>query len=128
VDPDSRRVSVTVTDGRGRRIADGGLARWLAGIVPVRLQGEVAVALVSDVHIRKLNSQYRGQDYATDVLSFPAEDFRPFDRLRAAPSTVEGRLKPEATRLRAARYGEAGSVEWLAASGASSHPVLLVSV
>jgi probable rRNA maturation factor len=82
VDPDSRRVSVTVTDGRGRRIADGGLARWLAGIAPVRLRGEVAIALVPDPHIRKLNRQYRGKDYATDVLSFPAEDFR---------------LKPEAT-------------------------------
>jgi probable rRNA maturation factor len=76
VDPDSRRVSVTVTDGRGRRIADGGLARWLAGIAPVRLRGEVAIALVPDARIRKLNRQYRGKDYATDVLSFPAETFR----------------------------------------------------
>jgi probable rRNA maturation factor len=82
VDPDSRRVSVTVTDGRGRRIADGGLARWLAAIAPVRLRGDVAIALVTDAHLRKLNRQYRRKDYATDVLSFPAEDFR---------------LKPEAT-------------------------------
>jgi probable rRNA maturation factor len=74
VDPDSRRVSVTVTDGRGRRIADGGLARWLAGIAPVRLRGEVAIALVPDAHIRKLNRQYRGKDYATDVLSFEPAD------------------------------------------------------
>jgi probable rRNA maturation factor len=73
VDPDSRRVSVTVTDGRGRRIADGGLSRWLAGMVPVRLQGEVAIALVTDAHIRKLNRQYRGKNYATDVLSFAPE-------------------------------------------------------
>jgi probable rRNA maturation factor len=76
VDPDSRRVSVTVTDGRGRRIADGGLARWLAAIAPVRLRGDVAIALVTDAHLRKLNRQYRRKDYATDVLSFPAEDFR----------------------------------------------------
>jgi probable rRNA maturation factor len=67
---------VTVTDGRGRRIADGGLARWLAAVLPARLRGEVAIALVTDPHIRKLNRQYRGKDYATDVLSFPAEDFR----------------------------------------------------
>jgi len=73
---------VTVTDGRGRRIADGGLARWLAAIAPVRLRGDVAIALVTDAHLRKLNRQYRRKDYATDVLSFPAEDFR---------------LKPEAT-------------------------------
>jgi probable rRNA maturation factor len=72
VDPDSRRVSVTVTDGRGRRIADGGLARWLAAVLPARLRGEVAIALVTDPHIRKLNRQHRGKAYATDVLSFPA--------------------------------------------------------
>jgi probable rRNA maturation factor len=66
-------VIVTVTDGRGRRIADRGLARWLAGVLPVRLHGEVAVALVTDAHIRKLNRQYRGKDDATDVLSFPSE-------------------------------------------------------
>ena len=65
---------MTVTDGRGRRIADGGLARWLAGIAPVRLRGEVAIALVPDAHIRKLNRQYRGKDYATDVLSFEPAD------------------------------------------------------
>ena len=61
---------MTVTDGRGRRVADGGLARWLAAIAPVRLRGDVAIALVTDAHIRNLNRQYRGKDYATDVLSF----------------------------------------------------------
>ena len=73
MDPDSSRLLVTVTDGRGRRVADGGLARWLSRVAPARLRGEVAVALVSDAHIRKLNRQYRGKDYATDVLSFAAE-------------------------------------------------------
>ena len=65
---------MTVTDGRGRRVADGGLARWLAAIASVRLQGEVAIALVTDAHIRKLNRQYRGKDFATDVLSFAPAD------------------------------------------------------
>ena len=64
---------MTVTDGRGRRIPDGGLARWLAAVLPARLRGEVAIALVTDPHIRKLNRQYRGKDYATDVLSFPPD-------------------------------------------------------
>ena len=33
----------------------------------------MAVALVTDAHIQKLNSQYRKKHRATDVLSFPAE-------------------------------------------------------
>jgi probable rRNA maturation factor len=74
VDPDSSRVRVTVTDGRGRPVRDGGLARWLARVAPLRVRGAVAIALVSDRHIRELNHRYRGQDTATDVLSFPAAD------------------------------------------------------
>src|SRR5215203_4070549 len=34
-------------------------------------------------------------------MTGPAAVFRPFDRLRAVPSSVEGRLKPEATNERA---------------------------
>ena len=44
---------MTVTDGRGRRIADGGLARWLAAVLPARVRGEVAIALITDSRIRK---------------------------------------------------------------------------
>jgi len=37
----------------------------------------VTIVFVSDAAIRKLNGQFRGKNYATDVLSFPtqAEDF-----------------------------------------------------
>ena len=37
------------------------------------MRGEVAIALVSDARMRTLNRSYRRKDYATDVLSFPAE-------------------------------------------------------
>jgi probable rRNA maturation factor len=90
-------VVVTVTDGQGRRIADRGLARWLSGVLPVRLRGEVAIALVSDAHIRKLNRQYRGKDAVTDVLSFaPEPDLgtgrrRAPDREPANPRTANPR-------------------------------------
>jgi probable rRNA maturation factor len=80
---------VTVTDGRGRRIADGGLARWLAGMAPVRLHGEAAIAVVTDAHIRKLNRTFRGKDYVTDVLSFPAL------RLGSASLRASGPAWPE---------------------------------
>jgi probable rRNA maturation factor len=62
---------VAVSDGRGRRVPDGGLGRWLATVAPARARGEVAVALVTDGHVRTLNRLYRRKDAATDVLSFP---------------------------------------------------------
>jgi probable rRNA maturation factor len=84
VDHDSKRprrsrtnapggLQVTVSDGRGRLLRDGGLARWLSDVCPTRVRGEVAVALVTDAHIHKLNSQYRRTNAPTDVLSFPAD-------------------------------------------------------
>ena len=65
-------LNVVVTDERGRVLPAAGLARWLARVAPARARGEVAVALISDARVRALNRQYRGKDYATDVLSFPA--------------------------------------------------------
>ena len=40
-------------------------------------QQSATIVFVSDTVIKKLNRQFRGQNYATDVLSFPtkAEDF-----------------------------------------------------
>ncbi len=76
MDPGSKppRLIVSVSDGRGRPVKDGGLARWLASVAPARLRAEVSIALVTDAHIRKLNAQYRRKDAATDVLSFPSDD------------------------------------------------------
>ena len=67
-----RRVIVAVSDERGRAVAPG-LGRWLAEVAPARARGTVSIALVSDARARALNRAYRGRDYATDVLSFPAE-------------------------------------------------------
>src|SRR5206468_6384353 len=75
VDPDSKRLSVFVSDRRGRQVRDGGLSLWLAAAAPARARGEVAVALVTDAHIRKLNSQYRKRNVTTDVLSLPAQSW-----------------------------------------------------
>jgi probable rRNA maturation factor len=71
VDPDSKRLRVSVTDGRGRRVRDGGLGRWLESIAPARAHGDVAVALGGDAQGRALNRRYRRTDRPTDVLSFP---------------------------------------------------------
>ena len=69
----SRRLQVSVTDGRGRSVRDGGLSQWLASIAPSVARGEVAIALVTDAHSQKLNSHYRRKNRPTDVLSFPAD-------------------------------------------------------
>ena len=71
MDPDSKRLRVSVTDGRGRRVRDGGLGRWLESIAPARARGDVAVALAGDAQVRALNRRYRRTDRPTDVLSFP---------------------------------------------------------
>jgi probable rRNA maturation factor len=67
---------VDVCDARGVSAAASapGLGRWLADVAPARARGSVAVVLATDARMRSLNKTYRGADYATDVLSFPAED------------------------------------------------------
>ena len=81
---------VAVSDGRGRAVPDGGLGRWLAGVAPARSRGEVAVALVTDGHVRTLNRQYRRKDAPTDVLSFPVSP--------DATPRASGRRSPDARR------------------------------
>jgi probable rRNA maturation factor len=88
VDPDSKRVRVLVSDGTGRAVRDGGLARWLAAIAPPRAAGEVSVALVSDIRMRALNRQYRRQNTSTDVLSFRT-DVLPTDSVRMSSAFAE---------------------------------------
>jgi probable rRNA maturation factor len=66
------RLIVTVTAPDGAAAASRGLGTWLSGAAPARARGEVTVALVSDGRMRALNRSFRGKDYATDVLSFPA--------------------------------------------------------
>ena len=65
-------LHVVVSDESGRRASAPGLAVWLRRVAPRRARGTVSIALVSDRRIRALNRTYRRNDYATDVLSFPA--------------------------------------------------------
>jgi probable rRNA maturation factor len=73
VDPDSR-LTVSISDGRGRAVRAPGLAAWLRRVAPRQARGEIAIALVSDARIRALNRQYRRKDRPTDVLSFDPAD------------------------------------------------------
>ncbi|MCA1584442.1 MAG: rRNA maturation RNase YbeY [Acidobacteria bacterium] len=65
------QLAVALAAPDGAVAAARGLAAWLAGTAPARARGHVTVALVSDGRMKALNRTYRGQDYATDVLSFP---------------------------------------------------------
>jgi probable rRNA maturation factor len=70
------RLRVRVSDESGAPAAARGLSRWLQRVAPARARGVVSVALVSDARVRALNRAYRNKDYATDVLSFPADERR----------------------------------------------------
>lgn len=49
------------------------LRRWVGAALGRRAAaGEIAVLLVGRARSRALNAQYRGRDYPTNVLSFPA--------------------------------------------------------
>jgi probable rRNA maturation factor len=88
------RLSVSVTDERGRPIRSGGLGRWLAGAAPARARGHVAIALVPDRVMRDLNRRYHHVDRATDVLSFRIQKMpgkaRGSSALRALPGIFLG--------------------------------------
>jgi probable rRNA maturation factor len=51
------------------------LRKWACAVVPADAQ--VTVRFVAEAEGRRLNREYRGKDYATNVLSFPYS-MRPF--------------------------------------------------
>src|ERR1035437_4951105 len=70
----AKRTVAFTTDKNLRLPSARTLARFLTQAQSaVRLRGQVTVLLTTDAAIRKLNRQFRGNDKATDVLSFPAE-------------------------------------------------------
>jgi probable rRNA maturation factor len=68
------RLRVSVASPDGQAASTRGLAAWLTKIAPAKARGDVTIAIVSDRRMRALNRQFRGKDYATDVLSFPSDE------------------------------------------------------
>ena len=68
------RLRVSIASPDGLVITTRGLGPWLTKIAPAKARGDVTIALVSDRRMHALNRQFRGRDYATDVLSFPSDE------------------------------------------------------
>jgi probable rRNA maturation factor len=96
-DPARPRLKVDVCDARGLPAAAPGLARWLTAVAPPSARGEVTVVLATDARVRKLNHEYRGKDYATDVLSFPNDD-------DGAPAAADAKSAKSAKKAKVARH------------------------
>lgn len=75
----------------------------------VRLRGQVSVLLTTDREIRRLNREFRGQDKATDVLSFPAlaTGFEPAEEMPAGDLAIS----VHTARRQAVEQGHALAVE-----------------
>jgi probable rRNA maturation factor len=100
-------LTVSVADEHGRRLAVPGLGAWLRRVAPARAKGTVIVAVVSDARVRALNRTYRKKDYATDVLSFPAN---PESRIPNPDPFLGDIVIARGVARRQAR--EAGHAEW----------------
>lgn len=108
------RLRVAVTDARGRpaRGLDArGLGRWLARIAPPAAAGPVAIALVSDQTMRRLNREYRGHDRVTDVLSFAPADVRRRGGRNPAPFLGDLAIARGRAAAQARRHGHSLDLE-----------------
>ena len=65
----SLQLSLQMPDGRHRSLlARHRVARWVR--IALALPGEIAVRIVGEDEGRRLNREFRGKDYATNVLTF----------------------------------------------------------
>jgi probable rRNA maturation factor len=63
------QLSLQMPDGRHRtQLARHRVVRWVRAALA--LPGEIAVRIVDEDEGRRLNREFRGKDYATNVLTF----------------------------------------------------------
>jgi len=53
--------------------SDDDIRLWTSAALPARSAAELSVRVVGKPEMQTLNREYRGKDYATNVLSFPAD-------------------------------------------------------
>lgn len=56
---------------------------------------EINVAFISPEEIREVNKNSRGKDAPTDVLSFPAFDLKPFEKVDLTDERYKWNINPE---------------------------------
>src|SRR5258708_22370306 len=85
----------------------------------VRLRGLVSVLLTTDAEIRRLNRVFRGQNKATDVLSFPAAQWQQVSKSASQQVSGDLAISVETARRQAAEQGHwlAGEVKGLMPHG-----------
>lgn len=67
-------VTVSYATARAGVPAASSFRRWIAAALDTRIrEADLAVRIVGEDEGRSLNRHYRGKDYATNVLSFPAD-------------------------------------------------------
>lgn len=72
--PTHLQVSVGYAVPRAGLPAPASFRKWVVASLSGRIrQADLAIRLVDDKEGRALNRHYRGKDYATNVLSFPAD-------------------------------------------------------
>jgi probable rRNA maturation factor len=98
-------LRVVLVNELGQAARARGLAGWLCGVAPARARGLVAIALVSDDQMRRMNRRYLGKNRPTDVLSFPAWAAEARSA-KAARRAGEGRRVPAASAGRPAPLGD----------------------
>jgi probable rRNA maturation factor len=95
------------------RVKMRGLQRFLAKVIQdLGLEKEsVAVCLLNDTEMARLNGQYRNKRRTTDVLSFPAEERRRPSSLRSSVRKLRGSflgdiaISPVVARRNARTFG-----------------------
>jgi len=90
------------------------LALWAGEALGRRAANcEVSVRLVGPTESRQLNARYRGKDYATNVLSFPAiADAAAWAALEAAQPLGDLVICPQVLRAEAREQGKTLRAHW----------------
>ncbi|MBA2239372.1 MAG: rRNA maturation RNase YbeY [Lysobacter sp.] len=74
VGPTSLHVSISYGLSRAGLPAAASFRKWSAAALAGRIrEADMAIRLVDEDEARNFNRHYRGKDYATNVLSFPAD-------------------------------------------------------